>query len=197
MDLSKYCKDLQLKSNYPSESNESPNLHVEVLDIPGHRFELEYTSRKLKSQDEHMEFWTMVESMRPAVAFTWKPPIISKIRGVGGNAIAQETAPGAFEFSVYNAPPDVVWLKAGDLITLANQTKVYRVMADVNTNQAGAGVVKVNCPIKKRIPAGTVVNGSGAEFTLIKKPGSKPQSYDLKAGTPFISYAKLDFIEFL
>ncbi|WP_441257741.1 hypothetical protein ACS18Q_19985 [Vibrio sp. Vf1514] len=197
MDLTSFCKDLTLKSNYPSFNNESPNLHVEVLEIPGHRFELDYKSRKLKSEDDHAAFWTMVERMRSSVPFTWKPPKLSRVRGTGGDALASATSAGLYQFGVYNAPANTTWLKAGDLINIGNQTKVYRVMANVVTNNAGTAIVEVNCPIKKQIPEGTAVNGRGAVFTLIRKPGAKPQSFDLKSSSPFVSYAELEFIEYL
>ncbi|WP_165311054.1 hypothetical protein [Vibrio ziniensis] len=197
MNLTPFCKDLTLKSNYPSYDNESPNLHVEVLDMPSHRFELNFMSRKLKNEEEHRAFWTMIESMKASVPFTWVPPKLSKILGTGGDALASETSAGGYEFGVYNAPSNTTWLKAGDLINIGNQTKVYRVMQDVVTNNAGVGTVLVNCPIKKKVPDGTAINGSGAVFTLIRKPGAKPQSFNLKGNTQFVSYADLEFIEFL
>lgn len=200
MDLNRFCKDVQLISNYPEYSNESPNLHVEVLEIPSHRYELAYTSvsiDRVKHEDLHHELWDMFESMRPGRPFRWKPPILSVIRGHGGNALAMETASGSIEIAVYNAPANCIWLKKGDLINFANQSKVYKVMADVQTTNSGMGTIQINCPLKKSLTIGTLVIGTGAEFTLIRRPKSKPQSFEIKGGKTRISYAKAEFIEFL
>ncbi len=195
--LTDFCRDVELVSTYPSYSNESPNLHVEVLEMPSHRFDLRYQSVSL-SEREHRVFWAAVEGMRAGKPFTWSPPKITAIQGHGGNALAQATAAGSYSLQVYNAPANVQWLSVGDLITLANQTKVYMVMVDAYTNNAGMATLTLNCPIKKAIPEGTVVNGSGAAFTLIRKPGAKGQSFKLagaKAGRA--DYAEIELVEFL
>ncbi|MCG6268314.1 hypothetical protein [Vibrio furnissii] len=197
--LERYCRDVELFSNYPSYSNESPNLHVEVVEIPSHRFELNYQSVRLVDED-HRLFWTAVESMRAGRAFTWSPKKLTTIKGAGGNAAADSTPAGSETLSVYNvtAPAGVVWLKAGDLITVANQTKVYMVMLDATPDNAGRVTLSLNCPIKTAVPAGTVVNGSGAAFTLIRKPGAKPQSFKLSGQTAGkAEYSELEFVELL
>ncbi|HDY8173689.1 hypothetical protein VVYB158_18735 [Vibrio vulnificus CladeA-yb158] len=200
MGLSRYCKEVQLISVYPEFSNSSPNLHVEVIEIPSHRYELNYTSVSLdrvRDFDKHRELWALFESLRPGRSFRWKPPYLSTIRGVGGNALAMETKAGLHEVVAYNAPSNVTWLKSGDLINFANHGKVYMVCEDVLTNHAGMGTLTLNSPLKKSLSAGDVVIGTGAEFTLIKKPGSRPQSFEVKAGSSRFTYAKVEFIEFL
>ncbi|EKO3939558.1 hypothetical protein F7U67_002098 [Vibrio metschnikovii] len=197
MSWTDYCKEATLATHYPTHSNQSPNLHVNIVDMQSHRFELTYRSVKLDRNAELNDFWMLVEELRGgAVPFKWKPPIISNIAGVGGIASCTETAAGSYEVVIYSAPANALFLQRGDLITFANHTKVYRVMNNVNTNNAGMATVKLNCPLKRAVN-NTVLNGQGAEFTLILKPGSRPQEFGLKAGTRFVESIELSFIELL
>ncbi|HAS6087760.1 TPA: hypothetical protein I7120_22010 [Vibrio vulnificus] len=197
--LNRFCKGLQVITHYPSKSNESPNLHVEVLEIPSHRYELQYQSVRIERED-HRLFWSAVESMKSGRPFTWKVPVIkgvTDIQGVGGDALALATPSGSLDINVRNAPANVLWLATGDMINFANQTKVYKVCNDVVTNNAGVGTIRLNCPLKHALPEDTVVIGSGATFTLIRKPGAKAQSFSLMGGRRDVEYAELEFIEFL
>lgn len=197
MGWTEYCRDLNLVTHYPIHHNESQNLHVDVLYMPSHRFEITYKSVKLDRDDQLTDFWLLVEQLRGgSVPFKWKPPRVSDIRGVGGVASCLETPSGSYEVPIYSAPANKTFLKRGDLITFDNHSKVYRVMSDVVTNNAGMATVKLNCPLKRSVN-NTVLNGQGAEFTLILKPGSRPQEYALKAGSRFVDSIELSFIELL
>lgn len=198
MTWSRFCKDVELLSNHPHYSNESPSLHTEVLEIPSHRYELNYTSVKVdKGSSEARQLWLLLETLKSTVPITWKPPIISEIHGNGGNGIAAETPSGSTVINCRNAPANVTWLAAGDLINFSNHTKVYMVTQDAVTNNAGITTLNIHCPLKRTLPDNTTVIGTGAEFTLIKKPGSKPQSFELKAAKKRVSYSEIEFIELL
>ncbi|ALR15273.1 hypothetical protein [Vibrio natriegens] len=197
--LSQFCSELSVVSHYPSISNESPSLHVDVLEIPSHRFELTYKSVNVPRPD-HRKFWRAVDAMKAGRPFTWTPPLangVMGIQGVGGNAQAIEAVAGSLVISVRNAPPNVTWLKAGDMINFANHTKVYEVEEDVTTDNAGLAAMTLNAPLKVALPDNTTVIGTGATFTLIRKPGSKPQQFQLKGARRDVSYAEMEFIELL
>lgn len=198
MSWSRFCKDVELRSNHPHYSNESPSLHTELLEIPSHRYELNYTSVKVKKgSTEAKQLWLLMESLKSTVPITWKPPIISEIHGNGGNGIAAETLSGSTTINCRNAPANVTWLAAGDLINFANHTKVYMVTQDAVTDNAGITTLKINCPLKQSLPDNTTVIGTGAVFTLVKRPGSKPQSFELKADKVRGTFSEIEFIELL
>ncbi|MFZ6040282.1 hypothetical protein ACOV11_07185 [Vibrio natriegens] len=198
MSWSRFCKDVELVSNHPHYSNESPSLHTELLEIPSHRYELNYTSVKVnKGSSKARQLWLLLESLKSTVPITWKPPIISDIYGSGGNGIAAETPSGSTTINCRNAPANVTWLAAGDLINFSNHTKVYMVTEDAVTDNAGVTTLTINCPLKQALPDNTTVIGTGAEFTLVKRPGSKPQSFELKAGKVRSTFSEIEFIELL
>lgn len=196
--LNRFCKRLQISDHYPSYSNESPNLHVEVLEIPSHRFEIRYRSVRIEKEN-HRVFWNFVKRLKAGVPFSWTPPAlkhITDIQGQGGNGLALATAAGSLTVVVRNAPPNVKWLASEDMINFSNHSKVYSVMDDVYTDNAGKATITLNCPLKQALPEDTTVIGTGATFTLIRKPGTKPQSFTLEPAKD-VDYAELEFIEFL
>lgn len=194
--FSEYCSKVSVASHYPALTSESQSLHVEVLDIPSHRWEVTFHSVNMLDSDLD-DFWPLVEKLKAHTPFQWKLPKVSDIRGEGGLARVQQTNSGMEQVNVYNAPPNTIWLKRNDMITFANHTKVYRVLEDVTTDNAGVGLVLLNCPLKQTLPENTVVDGTGAVFTLIKRPGFKPLSYERAAGTRIFKSIQIEFIELL
>lgn len=198
--LSEYCRDLDLISNFPSYHNESPSLHVEVIEIPSHRWDLKYKSIDIEGLGKQREFFMLLNSFKAGKPFTWKLPIHSDPIGEAGGAptVITNYPAGSEEIEVINGSLNQQdWLHAGDLIQFNNATKVYAVMETVSTDNAGKATVRLNAPLAKDIVSTTSVRTKDIEFTLIYKPESKKVTYSRIAGDLDAQSYELEFVELL
>lgn len=204
--LTDNCESLRLISRGTGFSNTSPNFHIETVEIPAQRYEVEYKTIDIGADVEpqyklsaQRQFWAKLGQIRFGTPFTWLLPIHSIRLGVGGGSpsVLSGATSGTYELMISGAPSSLDnWLHAGDPIKFADHTKIYTVAESVNTSSAGTATIKLLNPLKQAQPQDANLLIDNIEMTLIRDPDEMTLDYERVAGDLDYQSVTLNFIEY-
>jgi DNA-binding beta-propeller fold protein YncE len=137
--------------------------------IDGQRFRL--TAKfPVMSRTEFAPILAFIVKQRSQVeSFQFVPPTLDDALGVASGVISVNGAINAGVTSVAidgmaNSTNGV--FKAGDFFRFTGQTKVYMVMADVNSNGSGQGTLTFEPPLRSNVADNAVLIYSNVDFTV-------------------------------
>jgi DNA-binding beta-propeller fold protein YncE len=137
--------------------------------IDGQRFRL--TAKfPVMSRTEFAPILAFIIKQRSQVeSFQFVPPTLDDALGVASGVISVNGAINAGVTSVAidgmaNSTNGV--FKAGDFFRFTGQTKVYMVMADVNSNGSGQGTLTFEPPLRSNVADNAVLIYSNVDFTV-------------------------------
>ena len=137
--------------------------------IDGQRFRL--TAKfPVMSRTEFAPILAFIVKQRSQVeSFQFVPPTLDDALGVASGVISVNGAINAGVTSVAidgmaNSTNGV--FKAGDFFRFTGQTKVYMVMADVNSNGSGQGTLTFEPPLRANVADNAVLIYSNVDFTV-------------------------------
>jgi len=137
--------------------------------IDGQRFRL--TAKfPVMSRTEFAPILAFIVKQRSQVeSFQFVPPTLDDSLGVASGVIRVNGAILAGVTSVAidgmaNSTSGV--FKAGDLFRFTGQTKVYMVMADVNSNGSGQGTLTFEPPLRSNVSDNAILIYSNVDFTV-------------------------------
>ena len=176
----------ELIDNVPEYSSQADNLRVFVSTIPGHRFDYTAVTGRL-NQDDARRFWAFLISLRGSYhSFDLVIPRRSTVNNAAtGTAAAHATAAGAYAVGVTaSVSGRPAWLRAGGFIRFAGHAKCYCLIADVDIDAAGAGLLQLNTPLQADVSAAESVIFRDVPFSFRKKPGADPQKFGEEGLSP-------------
>jgi hypothetical protein len=129
-------------------------------------------------------------------SFQYVPPTIDDALGVASGVISVNGAISAGVTSVAidgmaNSTSGV--FKAGDYFRFTGQTKVYMVMADVDSNGSGEGTLTFEPPLRDNVSDNAVLIYSNVDFTV----GLTGDIQEFTIGTENYFQYEVDLIEVL
>ena len=137
--------------------------------IDGQRFRL--TAKfPVMSRTEFAPILAFIVKQRSQVeSFQFVPPTLDDALGVASGVISVNGAINAGVTSVAidgmaNSTNGI--FKAGDFFRFTGQTKVYMVMADVNSNGSGQGTLTFEPPLRSNVADNAVLIYSNVDFTV-------------------------------
>ena len=137
--------------------------------IDGQRFRL--TAKfPVMSRTEFAPILAFIVKQRSQVeSFQFVPPTLDDSLGVASGVISVNGAINAGVTSVAidgmaNSTNGI--FKAGDFFRFTGQTKVYMVMADVNSNGSGQGTLTFEPPLRSNVADNAVLIYSNVDFTV-------------------------------
>jgi hypothetical protein len=137
--------------------------------IDGQRFRL--TAKfPVMSRTEFAPILAFIVKQRSQVeSFQFVPPTLDDALGVASGVISVNGAINAGVTSVAidgmaNSTNGV--FKAGDFFRFTGQTKVYMVMADVNSNGSGQGTLTFEPPLRSNVADNAVLIYTNVDFTV-------------------------------
>jgi len=137
--------------------------------IDGQRFRL--TAKfPIMSRTEFAPILAFIVKQRSQVeSFQFVPPTLDDALGVASGVIRVNGAINAGVTSVAidgmaNSTNGI--FKAGDFFRFTGQTKVYMVMADVNSNGSGQGTLTFEPPLRSNVADNAILIYSNVDFTV-------------------------------
>lgn len=167
--LNQYCRKIELLSDTSIDSNESRALHVEVWEIPTHRWRVKYTSNPINGTAAQRQMFVFFNSLKNgAVPFSWSIPIHNEPAGLANSnpLVLQATAAGS-ETVKLNATLPTDFLLPGDMVKFSNHDKVYYCM---NTVEGVNPTIQLNCALKKPVDHTTTLITRNVAIKFVLNP---------------------------
>lgn len=159
---------VKIGSINPAFVSESQNMRRYVNIIPGHRWEITFSTIPLLI-NEQRKFWAWVNALQgQAGEFDAVLPIYSTPQGEGiGFPLSAGGVIGEKTVNVTNLAPNIFnWLMAGDYVRFDSHNKVYQVTQDVVTDSSGSAVLTLNTNLQQGVAAGENIIIQNVPFRL-------------------------------
>ena len=179
-------KGVNFKSKWYNVTSSSITGRTQSRSLGGQRFEFSAQYPKItQSQFGGVDAFIMAQQ-GSLETFTIVLPVISS---ASGSASGSPTVNGAHSIgdSTITVASLTGTLTAGDVVTFAGHTKVYKVTADLT----GAGTLSISPPIIAAFSGGEAITYDSVPFTVRQKGDA--QEFSVEPGV-FYSY-EVDFIE--
>jgi hypothetical protein len=162
-------RDVAISSNQNTIVTTTASGRRQARQIDGQRFRLRLRF-PVMTRTEFAPINAFIMKQRSQMeSFQYVPPTIDDALGVASGVISVNGAISAGVTSVAidgmaNSTNGV--FKAGDYFRFTGQTKVYMVMADVNSNGSGEGTLTFEPPLRDNVSDNAVLIYSNVDFTV-------------------------------
>jgi hypothetical protein len=162
-------RDVAISSNQNTIVTTTASGRRQARQIDGQRFRLRLRF-PVMTRTEFAPINAFIMKQRSQMeSFQYVPPTIDDALGVASGVISVNGAISAGVTSVAidgmaNSTSGV--FKAGDYFRFTGQTKVYMVMADVNSNGSGEGTLTFEPPLRDNVSDNAVIIYSNVDFTV-------------------------------
>ena len=189
-------RDVAISSNQNTIVTTTASGRRQARQIDGQRFRLRLRF-PVMSRSEFAPILAFIMKQRSQMeSFQYTPPTIDDPLGVATGTISVNGAVSAGVTSVAingmaNSTNGV--FKAGDFFRFTGQTKVYMVVADVDSNGSGEGTLTFEPPLRGNISDDTVIVYGNVDFTV----GLTGDIQEFTIGTENYFQYEIDLIEVL
>jgi hypothetical protein len=189
-------RDVAISSNQNTIVTTTASGRRQARQIDGQRFRLRVRF-PVMTRTEFAPINAFVMKQRSQMeSFQYVPPTIDDALGVASGVISVNGAISAGVTSVAidgmaNSTSGV--FKAGDYFRFTGQTKVYMVMADVDSNGSGEGTLTFEPPLRDNVSDNAVLIYSNVDFTV----GLTGDIQEFTIGTENYFQYEVDLIEVL
>ena len=189
-------KDVAISTNQNTIVTTTASGRRQARQIDGQRFRLRLRF-PVMTRTEFAPIIAFIMKQRSQMeSFQYVPPTLDDALGVASGVISVN---GAISAGVASVAIDGMAVstngvfKAGDFFRFTGQTKVYMVVADVNSNGSGAGTLTFEPPLRANVADNNVLIYSNVDFTV----GLTGDIQEFTIGTENYFQYEIDLIEVL